>query len=258
MPGGASRFEVKQGHDAFTVDEENRTCTCRMWQLSGIPCPHAVAAIFYINKHPDQYVPHWFRKGLYKETYSYHLEPVQGMNQWPPNSLNKPLPPKPRIMPGRPKKKRNRAAHEPVTHVGRISRVGAIMTCKKCGGEGHNQRGCKVKEGSTQASNQTSNVTSHQDSTTVKKGKGKQNVEASNVKQTVGGFMADARTSYKPPRLNQESTQESTQAKQKGRKKKTQINYGPTRRQAQHRISKINLQKKNPWSRKLIKRSPKC
>lgn len=227
IPGGGTKFEVRFGHDAFIVDEENRTCTCRMWQLSGIPCSHAVAAIFFINKMPEDYVPHWFKVGLYKETYGNYLQPVQGMNQWPPNQLNKPLPPKPRKMPGRPKKKRKRAAHEPLSQVGKVSRVGAVMTCKKCGKEGHNKRGCKEPT----------------------KDKGKQKVDA--TKETtktnekgpsVGGFMSDARRTYNTDnQLPNETTQTtlSNDPKKKGKKKLI-----PIRRRAMERVTKLRMQKK--------------
>ncbi|KAJ9538480.1 LOW QUALITY PROTEIN: hypothetical protein OSB04_031213 [Centaurea solstitialis] len=82
IPGGLSMFEVRLGNDAFIVDEDKKTCTCRMWQLSGLPCHHAVAALFYIHKHPEDYVPSWFWKDMYKVAYNHHLLPVQGMNQW--------------------------------------------------------------------------------------------------------------------------------------------------------------------------------
>ncbi|KAJ9567808.1 hypothetical protein OSB04_003774 [Centaurea solstitialis] len=128
LPGGPMVFE---------------TCTCRMWQLSGIPCLHAVAAICFINKHPQDYVSDWFRRVKYQHTYASYILEVQGINQWPPNELNKPLPPNPRTMPGRPKKKRKRAIHEPAPHVGRVSKVGSIITCQNCGREGHNRKTCK-------------------------------------------------------------------------------------------------------------------
>lgn len=143
VPGGGSQFEVRKGHDAFVVDEEKRTCTCRMWELSGLPCEHSVAAIYFLHKNPEDYVPAWFRKEMYLKAYSYHIQPVQGLNQWPSNELNKPLPPRPKKMPGRPKKKRKRTVHEPTSHTGKISKVGIGMTCQICLQEGHNRRTCK-------------------------------------------------------------------------------------------------------------------
>ncbi|KAL2235253.1 UNVERIFIED_CONTAM: hypothetical protein Sindi_1257500 [Sesamum indicum] len=38
----------------FSVDLERRTCTCRLWQLSGIPCKHACSAIFNQNLQPEE------------------------------------------------------------------------------------------------------------------------------------------------------------------------------------------------------------
>ncbi|GJV01948.1 integrase, catalytic region, zinc finger, CCHC-type containing protein [Tanacetum coccineum] len=37
--------KVRSGSEGFTVDEGKRTCSCRMWQLSGIPYVHAIKAI---------------------------------------------------------------------------------------------------------------------------------------------------------------------------------------------------------------------
>ncbi|KAJ9538305.1 LOW QUALITY PROTEIN: hypothetical protein OSB04_031038 [Centaurea solstitialis] len=129
IPGGLSMFEVRLGNDAFI--------------LSGLPCHHAVAALFYIHKHPEDYVPSWFWKDMYKVAYNHHLLPVQGMNQWKINELNKPLPPKPKRMHGRPKKQGKKAIHEPSPHHGKVSRQGSVMTCQRCFQFGHNKRGCK-------------------------------------------------------------------------------------------------------------------
>ncbi|GKC80364.1 transposase, MuDR, plant [Tanacetum coccineum] len=53
---GESRFEVRNGFEGFKVDERLRTCTCRAWQLSGIPCQHALAAIYFFHRDPEEYV----------------------------------------------------------------------------------------------------------------------------------------------------------------------------------------------------------
>nr|GEU67868.1 pentatricopeptide repeat-containing protein [Tanacetum cinerariifolium] len=46
-------FEVRNGSEAFKVDESLRTCSCRIWKLSRIACPHAVAIIFKLNSVAD-------------------------------------------------------------------------------------------------------------------------------------------------------------------------------------------------------------
>ena len=52
------------------------------------------------------------------------------------------LGPIPKKMPGRPRKKRVRASHEPKSG-NKISRAGAVMTCHNCWERGHNKKGCK-------------------------------------------------------------------------------------------------------------------
>ncbi|XP_071713604.1 uncharacterized protein [Rutidosis leptorrhynchoides] len=152
---GGFEFEVRHKNEAFKVNEQRKTCSCRMWQLSGIPCAHACSAIFAINKSPEDYIPAWFRKEMYMRTYSAYLRLVGGIKSWVPNQLNKPLPPVTRTMPGRPKRKRRRAAHEGSNSGVRISKVGASMTCSKCLEPGHNKRSCtnNPKEKVVKASN---------------------------------------------------------------------------------------------------------
>nr|GEW19403.1 reverse transcriptase domain-containing protein [Tanacetum cinerariifolium] len=42
IPAGRNLFEVRSGSEGFIVDEGKRTCTCKMWQLSGLLCIHAI------------------------------------------------------------------------------------------------------------------------------------------------------------------------------------------------------------------------
>ncbi|XP_060190514.1 uncharacterized protein LOC132619706 [Lycium barbarum] len=42
---GAAGFEIREGLYQHTVDISRRQCSCRVWQLKGIPCAHALAAI---------------------------------------------------------------------------------------------------------------------------------------------------------------------------------------------------------------------
>ena len=69
-PAGGNSYEVRNGYEAFRVDEHLRTCSCRMWQLSCLACPHAIAVLFKINKRPEDYVPACFRKDMYYQSYN--------------------------------------------------------------------------------------------------------------------------------------------------------------------------------------------
>ncbi|GKC93408.1 multidrug resistance-associated protein 5, partial [Tanacetum coccineum] len=105
--------KVRSGSEGFIVDEDKRTCSCRMWQLSGLPCVHATKVIFLINRVPESYVPAWFETNMYFVAFHNYVKPVLGMNFWPDQSMYSIiLPPKPRKMFGRPRKKRIRAICE--------------------------------------------------------------------------------------------------------------------------------------------------
>ncbi|GKE51877.1 pentatricopeptide repeat-containing protein [Tanacetum coccineum] len=62
---------VRNGSEAFGVDEKRRTCTCRLWKLSSFSCPHAITVILKLNRREEEYVPGYFRKHSFDD--SYHL-----------------------------------------------------------------------------------------------------------------------------------------------------------------------------------------
>ncbi|GKA78685.1 multidrug resistance-associated protein 5 [Tanacetum coccineum] len=143
IPAGENLFEVRSGSEGFTVDEDKRTCSCRMWQLSGLPCVHATKVIFLINRVPESYVPAWFETDMYFVAYHNYVKPVLGMNFWPDQSMYSiVLPPKPRKMFGRPRKKRIRAIGEGGSST-RVSKVGSQGSCSNCKKPGHNKSSCK-------------------------------------------------------------------------------------------------------------------
>nr|GEV57775.1 hypothetical protein [Tanacetum cinerariifolium] len=46
IPASGNLFEVRSGSEGFTNDEEKKTCSCWMWQLSGIPYVHATKSMY--------------------------------------------------------------------------------------------------------------------------------------------------------------------------------------------------------------------
>ena len=59
-----SHFTVSNGVDSYVVELSKKTCACRKWELTGIPCPHAIACMWFNNQNPDDYVAHWYRSVL--------------------------------------------------------------------------------------------------------------------------------------------------------------------------------------------------
>ncbi|XP_012831102.1 PREDICTED: uncharacterized protein LOC105952133 [Erythranthe guttata] len=127
-----------------SVNLEARSCTCRMWDVSGLPCKHAVSAI-YMNKHqPEDYVHPCYTREAYLATYNFQICPVPGEHDYVMTGLPQLLPPIIKKQPGRPKKKRNKTADEQGSrNPSKVSRKKLAVTCAKCLQTGHNKRGCK-------------------------------------------------------------------------------------------------------------------
>ncbi|WVZ03193.1 hypothetical protein V8G54_023999 [Vigna mungo] len=145
---GAEKFKVTHGFtmDKFVVDLSNNSCSCYSWDLIGIPCRHAIAAITYKVQNPEDYVHVYYKKPAYVTCYAPEIVPINGQQMWP-NSENTPLllPPIYKTPPGRPKKLRRREADEPVSHT-KLSKKHAIMKCSSCKEFGHNVRSCRRKK----------------------------------------------------------------------------------------------------------------
>ncbi|CAI9281960.1 unnamed protein product [Lactuca saligna] len=103
IPSGEEEYEVKLAHEVYVVHLESKTCGCRAWQLSGIPCMHAIAAILYLNGNAEDYVAVWFKTSMFGSCYRYPVKPINGANMWPDVLFDPILPPRRRRMPGRPK-----------------------------------------------------------------------------------------------------------------------------------------------------------
>ncbi|XP_023762712.2 uncharacterized protein LOC111911153 [Lactuca sativa] len=130
------------GNDGYAVDLNNNTCGCRSWQVSGIPCVHAVAAISYLNRNAEDYVAPWFHTTMFLTCYNHTINPLNGSSMWPEVTYMKPLPPKKRSLPGRPTIKRKKDQFEresqgKIRHT--ISKAGAVMRCTICIETGHNR-----------------------------------------------------------------------------------------------------------------------
>ncbi|RYR65815.1 hypothetical protein Ahy_A03g011737 [Arachis hypogaea] len=60
----------------------DNTCTCNMWQLTGIPCVHALAAIQKRCDRPESYVHPWLKMDAFRATYEHVIKPVNSEEYW--------------------------------------------------------------------------------------------------------------------------------------------------------------------------------
>ncbi|XP_020970118.1 uncharacterized protein LOC110268357 [Arachis ipaensis] len=72
----ASNYEVMCGLDKYVVDLAAGECSCRTWQMSGIPCPHAISCITFKGLNLESYVADCYKKEAYIKCYQEVIHPV--------------------------------------------------------------------------------------------------------------------------------------------------------------------------------------
>ncbi|OMP03417.1 Zinc finger, PMZ-type [Corchorus olitorius] len=140
---GSNGAEVKQGNKSYIVKLDRTTCSCRYWQISGMPCCHAISAIWKTGGDPNKFLDPCYSKETYLRAYQYSLHPINGSHEWRKLDREKLLPPlTERQKPGRPKHNRRKGPEDKNLCPG-TGRKGTIITCGNCHAQGHNKRGCK-------------------------------------------------------------------------------------------------------------------
>ncbi|CAN1135649.1 hypothetical protein LINPERHAP2_LOCUS8965 [Linum perenne] len=141
------------GEFGYVVDLDRNTCTCGYWELSGIPCVHAIACASFLRKDIYYWVHNYYHQRFAKEAYGYGGIPAMpGQQAWEEAQGSVIRPPVQRVMPGRPKKNRRKEQQKLEVRprkngVGTVmSKKGIVMHCRTCKGKGHNSRKCPNKE----------------------------------------------------------------------------------------------------------------
>ncbi|RVW77358.1 hypothetical protein CK203_043698 [Vitis vinifera] len=133
---GGNTFEVR-GDTIEVVDIDHWDCSCKGWQLTGLPCCHAIAVISCIGQSPYEYCSRYFTTESYRLTYSESVHPIPNVDR--PMEKDSSLvavtvtPPPTRRPPGRPTTKR----------FGSQEVVKRQLQCSRCKGVGHNKSTCK-------------------------------------------------------------------------------------------------------------------
>lgn len=73
---------------------------------TGMPCMHACSALALRGLKPEDHCHAWLTLGSYRATYNYFIQPVNSQIYWESTPYDKPVPPKVKRAPGRPKKVR--------------------------------------------------------------------------------------------------------------------------------------------------------
>ncbi|KAL5709790.1 hypothetical protein ACHQM5_020435 [Ranunculus cassubicifolius] len=126
----------------WNVDLEKHTCDCRKWDISGIPCVHAVASIVQFSSTRvidwSRFCSPLLKVKKYKAAYASGIKPPLHEDNWEsvPSDV---LPPMLHRRPGRPRTKRRRGEHEGPAPTNDNERQ-----CSTCGIFGHYKSTCQV------------------------------------------------------------------------------------------------------------------
>ncbi|XP_024014196.1 uncharacterized protein LOC112088162 [Eutrema salsugineum] len=92
VPGANARDEMPESGVSYSVNMRLKTCACRRWDMSGLPCRHALRIIAERKLNHEDHISHWFLNSRQQQIYGYSINPVNGMLFWG-RSGSKVLPP---------------------------------------------------------------------------------------------------------------------------------------------------------------------
>ncbi|XP_062119093.1 uncharacterized protein LOC133832818 [Humulus lupulus] len=137
-------FQVQCSNgSALVVEFEFRTCTCKRFQLFGLPFGHELATIYFMGGNVFDYVHGFYKKESLQKAYEQSVHPMPSPDMWPQTGLNPIDPPPETNLPGRPKKARRRETNEPAPALKKARRIGQVKTCNNCLKTGHKRETCK-------------------------------------------------------------------------------------------------------------------
>lgn len=140
---GGDEFEVNAYGHQLVVNTFTRECTCRLWQLTGIPCAHSIPCLLKKKIIPMDLVDACYHVITFMRVYENVLHPVNGPEFWENLDGMELAPPECVRLAGRPKKSRNKSADEIVERDGKncVKKRGA-QKCSICKEEGHKRTTC--------------------------------------------------------------------------------------------------------------------
>ncbi|WOG91916.1 hypothetical protein DCAR_0311171 [Daucus carota subsp. sativus] len=136
---------MTEGGHEIVVDLDARTCACRKFDLTGLPCYHACACIHWKNLKLVDFIHTAYSKDMYLACYQHTVEPITSEQYWEKTGIPGPLPPVFKVQPGRPKKSRNKKNDVPADQT-KLTRKNLFVFCSYCKERDHNARTCPAKQ----------------------------------------------------------------------------------------------------------------
>ncbi|KAE8790094.1 hypothetical protein D1007_35609 [Hordeum vulgare] len=139
---GPGIWQATSGEETYYVNLEKWTCDCKKWDLTIVPCNHAVCATTRLKLQREDFVHDFFKKPLYKETYKHIVYPLPGPEFWPRTPTQDMDPPVFKEKKGRKQTVRRKGQFE-VPSPTDTSRM-AIITCSNHNGQKHRYTYCTM------------------------------------------------------------------------------------------------------------------
>ena len=143
-PAGNYLYSVSshETEKEFSVDFKKKTCDCKRWQLTGIPCHHAIACCRKDQINPENLVHSCYTVDTFNKAYAFNLAPLRGRAFWEKMNGVTIHPPLFTKVMGRPKKNRKKAPEEKIKNgVKTFTKAGVTIHCSVCGKANHNKKG---------------------------------------------------------------------------------------------------------------------
>ncbi|XP_038698032.1 uncharacterized protein LOC119995596 [Tripterygium wilfordii] len=133
QPISHSEYYVRDGDQDGQVDLQNKTCSCRVFDLDQLPCVHALAACRVRNISFNSLCSPYYTNEALMLAYAEAIYPVTIEDQRKVSENNVLLPPATRRQGGRSRQRRIPSSGETI----------AVRICSRCRQRGHNRQTCK-------------------------------------------------------------------------------------------------------------------
>ncbi|XP_062085852.1 uncharacterized protein LOC133791959 [Humulus lupulus] len=142
---GRHEFHVLDGELNGGVDLLNKTCTCGVFQIIGIPCAHALSGSLKRGVNFYSLCSDYYKIETWRSSYTESIYPTCNEEEWivPHDIMTIKVRTHAQKNPvGRPKKKQGRPKTK--RHPSNGDKLVVQRKCSTCGGLGHNRATCKV------------------------------------------------------------------------------------------------------------------
>jgi hypothetical protein len=147
VPSGKGIFQVQVRDYQHIVDIGNRTCDCRRWQLTGIPCNHSISCLRHERIPPESMVADCYSIQSFMRAYGQNIWPCLDISEWEKTNGQEVTPPVYEKKVGRPPKARKKQPQEIQGKFGpKLSKHGVVLHCSWCKSDQHNVRTCAMKK----------------------------------------------------------------------------------------------------------------